>query len=123
MPPRHWIDSVAITSNQELIVSGFKFSGSVAHTLEVWNVETDQIICVFPGSFRCNFGRPHSVMTPDGKILVSGDGTDIKVWSLQTAEELCTLQGHENRVEYLAITPNGQTIVSYGEDGIRVWGL
>lgn len=91
MPPRHWIDSVAITSNQELIVSGFKFSGSVAHTLEVWNVETDQIICVFPGSFRCNFVRPHSVMTPDGKILVSGDDTDIKVWSLQTAEELRTL--------------------------------
>ncbi|MGB3204958.1 MAG: WD40 repeat domain-containing protein [Crinalium sp.] len=131
-PPRRWIDTVAFVNLTELIVSGCRFSGNEnrgndwkdLHT-EVWNILTDEVIYTFPKSPRRDSphppGEPRSVMMPDGKILVTGSDRDIVVWDLQQGKKLCTLQGHNSKVENLAIAPNGQTIASYAEDGICIW--
>ncbi|MEO8893947.1 MAG: hypothetical protein ABI417_20870, partial [Coleofasciculaceae cyanobacterium] len=52
-----------------------------------------------------------------------GDKT-IKVWHLQTGELLRTLEGHSYCVDSVAISPDGQTIVSGSREAtIKVWHL
>ncbi|PLZ57433.1 hypothetical protein CBP24_10530 [Fischerella thermalis WC439] len=56
-------------------------------------------------------------------MLASGsaDGT-IKLWNIQTKEEICTLTGHTDEVYSLAFSPDGQILASGSADGsIRIW--
>ncbi|MEG4227572.1 Ig-like domain-containing protein [Microcoleus sp. N9_B2] len=84
---------------------------------------------ILDGSFGSDlghdFGWYHTslAITPDGQRLVRGSGCDntIKIWNLNTGELLSTL---EACVYCVAITPDGQTLVSAGCDNtIKIWDL
>ncbi|CAD5982649.1 putative WD repeat-containing protein alr2800 [Planktothrix tepida] len=46
----------------------------------------------------------------------------IKLWEIETGEEICTLTGHTGIVYSVAISPDNQTIVSGSQDGtIKIW--
>ncbi|MEH2348808.1 MAG: hypothetical protein V7K55_12515 [Nostoc sp.] len=67
-------------------------------------------------------GMPHSAMTPDGSLLVVGNINEIEVWDLENRQQLCVLYGHKSRIDYLTISLDGKTIVSYAfNDSIKVW--
>jgi uncharacterized protein with WD repeat len=64
-------------------------------------------------------------ISPDGQTLVSG-GSDnlIKIWNLNTGEEIHTITGHSEPVYSVAISPDGQTLISSSDDNtIKVWNL
>jgi WD40 repeat protein len=73
-------------------------------------------------------------VTPDGRRAVSAsdDGT-LKVWDLESGKELRTLpagapaqkrRGHTDRVNGVAVTPDGRGAVSASDDGtLKVWDL
>jgi len=60
----------------------------------------------------------------DGKNIVSGSyDKSIKVWNLETGEEIKTLIG-DNKIACVAISNDGKYIISGGLDNrIRVWNL
>jgi WD40 repeat protein len=124
---KYWVDSFAITSTGEMLATGCKFkSNDRDHvSFEMWNLLTGQTIHSFPKIYRYQCIKPPwepgSVMTPDGKILVSGNDVDLEVWNGQTGEMICRLQGHEHRVRNLTMSQDGGKIASYGDDGIRIW--
>lgn len=62
---------------------------------------------------------------PRNATLVSGSLDDtIKVWHLQSGEELATLQGHPRGVNDVRISAKGQVLVSCGDDDtVKVWNL
>ncbi len=63
--------------------------------------------------------------TPDSGRLVSG-GYDrlIRIWNVDSGEELLTLAGHENRIRSLSICNGGAKIVSgSGDQTVRVWDV
>ncbi len=65
------------------------------------------------------------VISPDGKILVSG-GSDrtIKIWHLGSMHLRHNLPKGKTSVESLAISPDGQTLVSGSKGGtVKVWEL
>jgi len=63
-------------------------------------------------------------ISPDGEILVSGNGNAIKSWNLKTGTEMYTVTEHQNSVLSLAISLDGQYVVSGGNDSsIKVWKL
>ncbi|MBD2770559.1 serine/threonine-protein kinase [Iningainema tapete] len=63
-------------------------------------------------------------ISPDAKTIVSGNDNTIKLWSLVTGQEICTFNGHDSRINVLAISSNGQTLVSGSEDKtIKLWNL
>ncbi|NJM64017.1 MAG: hypothetical protein HC849_33975, partial [Oscillatoriales cyanobacterium RU_3_3] len=64
-------------------------------------------------------------ITPDGKraISASSDHT-LKVWQLETGEEICTLKGHLTYVNAVAVTPDGTKVISGSWDNtIKIWNL
>ena len=64
-------------------------------------------------------------VTPDGQFAISGsDDNTLKVWSLDTGEEVTTLKGHTDWVRSVAVTPDGQFAISGSYDNtLKVWSL
>ena len=64
-------------------------------------------------------------VTPDGRQIVSGsdDGT-VKIWDLETGNQVRTLTGHIDGVLSVAVTRDGRQIVSGSRDNtVNVWDL
>jgi WD40 repeat protein len=75
--------------------------------------------------------------SPDGTRLASGAGDElnpllggkpgeVKVWDVQTGQEVLDLQGHTARVNSVAFSPDGKRLASgagnYGKPGeVKVW--
>ena len=67
----------------------------------------------------------HRVLfSPDDTVLVIGriQSGGIELWDLTSGEKLTTLDGHTNRVQTLAFSPDGKTLVSAGGEGtVLLW--
>ena len=92
---------------------------SVSTDVRVWDLSSQrELIRIKPRStrfFGCSF-------SPDGRRLAVGalDGL-ITIWDLASRQEVATLKGHERRVIHVAFLSDGNTLVSVGEDQVRVW--
>jgi len=98
--------------------------------IKIWQLSTGQELRTLQGD-----GSITSLaISPDGQILASsgtvvhfmGGGNDntITIWDLSTGEELRTLTVDLNwSVNSVAISPDGQTLVSGGDDTITIWDL
>ncbi|MGB3513523.1 MAG: serine/threonine-protein kinase [Microcoleaceae cyanobacterium] len=64
-------------------------------------------------------------LTPDGQTLASASFGTIKIWNLKTGELRNNIKdAHRNKITSLAISPNGQILVSGSADKtIKVWDL
>jgi WD40 repeat protein len=122
------IDSVAISPDGQTLVSGSD------REIMIWDLSSGQKLRTLTG----HSGWVGSVaISPDGQILASGDtvmgsmgcsfDTTIKIWQLSTGEELRTLTVVDWWVNSLAISPDGQTLVSGGGGieaaTIMIWDL
>ncbi|MDB9429041.1 AAA family ATPase, partial [Microcystis aeruginosa CS-555/01A07] len=63
--------------------------------------------------------------SPDGKTLVSGsDDNTIKLWNVETGEEIRTLKGHDSYLSSVNFSPDGKTLVSGSDDNtIKLWNV
>lgn len=63
-------------------------------------------------------------ITPDGKRLATTSAdTTVRVWDLETGQNLHTLQGHQDPIFSIAITPDGGKVVTGSRLTARVWDL
>ena len=75
-------------------------------------------------------------ISPDGQIAASGSGPlrltltpdqydlSIRIWNVETGEEIQRLQGHQNVVDSVLFLPDGQRLLSAGWDGrILLWDI
>jgi WD40 repeat protein/tRNA A-37 threonylcarbamoyl transferase component Bud32 len=64
-------------------------------------------------------GRVTSVLAPDGKLLVSGDGFGgVTVADAATGRTLSRMASHERRVRAVALSPDSSVVASAGDDRI-----
>ncbi len=66
----------------------------------------------------------HSLaFSPDSKTLAAAGGADnvVKLWDVTTGKELTILTEHTKQVWGVAFSSDGQTLVTAGDDAVRLW--
>ncbi|KAK4743902.1 hypothetical protein SAY87_010214 [Trapa incisa] len=103
-----------------LLASG---GGTADRSICFWNTSTNsQLSRIDTGSQVCNL-----VWSKNVNELVSTHGysqNQINVWRYPSMSKLAALTGHTCRVLYLAVSPDGQTIVTgAGDETLRFWNV
>ena len=103
-----------------LLASG---GGTADRTIRFWNTLTNsQIDCIDTGSQVCNL-----IFSKNINEVVSTHGyslNQIIVWKYPSMEKVTALTGHSYRVLYLAMSPDGRTIVTgAGDETLRFWNV
>lgn len=103
-----------------LLASG---GGTADRCIRFWNTQTASALnCVDTGSQVCNLCWSKNI-----NELVSTHGysqNQIVVWRYSSMSKVATLTGHTLRVLYLAMSPDGQTIVTgAGDETLRFWNV
>jgi cell division cycle 20-like protein 1 (cofactor of APC complex) len=101
-----------------LLASG---GGTADRTIRFWNalsgtplnhIDTGSQVCNLAWSKNCN-----EIVSTHGYSL-----NQIALWKYPTMEKVATLTGHTYRVLYLAMSPDGSTIVTgAGDETLRFW--
>ena len=117
----------ALTGDGRVMVTG-----AADNTLKVWETATRRLL----RSLECHkppvddyygAGADAAVtsvaVARDGRIALSGgrDGA-ICVWDVAAGRLLRTIRAHKHGIEHLHLTPDGQTIISLGQDDDRDLG-
>src|SRR5437879_5830772 len=95
--------------------------------IKLWNLHSGALLRTFKG----HPGDDSRIaVSPDGRMLALGSSKNVvQVWDLHSGTLLRTLTGHTTRPRYgatpavVAISPDGQTLVSSGQDNTKVWNL
>ncbi|KAL3521116.1 hypothetical protein ACH5RR_019265 [Cinchona calisaya] len=103
-----------------LLASG---GGTADRCIRFWNTANgNQLNSVDTGSQVCNLAWSKNV-----NEIVSTHGysqNQIMVWKYPSMAKVATLTGHSLRVLYLALSPDGQTIVTgAGDETLRFWNV
>uniref|UniRef100_A0A8J7CXB3 WD40 repeat domain-containing protein n=2 Tax=Desmonostoc muscorum TaxID=1179 RepID=A0A8J7CXB3_DESMC len=111
---RERIKSIVITPDEQTLIST-----SFDNTIKFWNMQTGSEV----RTISEKTGVKAMLLTLDGQTLISGSGDNtIKFRNLKTRKIDRILKAETTA---LAITPDGKTLLSGGENGgrIRVWNL
>lgn len=85
---------------------------------QVWNLATNQVVYALPNPAQA------LAFNPAGTLLVTGDDEgQLYFWEALTGQPLHTLSAHRGPVLALTFSPDGRTLLSSGEDGMRVWSV
>ncbi|EEB05076.1 CDK inhibitor Srw1 [Schizosaccharomyces japonicus yFS275] len=103
-----------------LLASG---GGTADRTMKMWNARTGAFLrSTDTGSQVCNLAW--SRLTNE---VVSTHGfmeNEIALWDSQNLTKVGVLHGHTSRVQYLTMSPNGESIVTgSGDETLRFWKL
>ncbi len=87
--------------------------------MEVWDTRTGRERFTLTGHLQ---GVKALEFSPDGKLIVSGDGSDsLFLWEAATGRLRRTLR-HDGWSKYLAFSPDSKTLATSGlENGVRLW--
>jgi WD40 repeat protein len=100
--------------------SRYAISGSGNGTIHVWNIEQRQLL----RSFSNGSGVNGLAVDRSEQLLASAGDEDVIIWDLARGQQLHQLRGHSGLVKAVAITPNGDLVVSAGADHtIRIWDV
>jgi WD40 repeat protein len=108
------VESVAFSSDGKQIVSG-----SVDHTVRIWDSETgDVIVCN-----RHNFVVNAVAFSPKGRHIISGGFDGLRLWDSKNGALISTL-ARENWIFCVAFSPDGNQVASGSHSyEVQLWDL
>lgn len=65
--------------------------------------------------------KKKSIKLEDIKVATASDDGSIKLWQPFTANEICSITGHGDRIVSLATTPNNHFITSSMDTSVKLW--
>ena len=106
------VRSVVISPDGQTLVSGG------GKKIRIWNLHTGEMLRTLTDNSALSLA-----ISRDSQVLLSGNAAgEIKVWSLHSGELLHILTAHSGAIRSLAISSDGQIMVSGSETKIMVWG-
>ena len=115
------VKAIAWSPHQHtLLASG---GGTADRTIKFWNTGTGALVKeVDTGSQVCNLS-----WSKNSDEIISTHGysqNQIVIWKYPRMEQVVSLTGHTYRVLYLAMSPDGQTVVTgAGDETLRFWKI
>ena len=101
------------------------FSSSLDGTVRAWDLIRFRNFRTFTSTSRIQFSSV--AVDPSGEIVVAGslDNFDIQVWSVQTAQLLDQLSGHEGPISCLSfgLETNAKLASASWDKTVRVWDI
>jgi hypothetical protein len=121
IPPASWANQVAFSSDGKLLASG-----NDQGVVSVFDTERAEVIASFEGHEAAISAL---AFFPDARTLAVGSLGTIRLWDVPSRQEKITLSlrpetsaSEPAQVVDLAITPDGQTLISSQSDGtVRIW--
>ncbi|HWC90492.1 MAG TPA: hypothetical protein VG433_12580 [Pirellulales bacterium] len=115
------VDAVAYSPDGVLLAT------ACAQEVKLWNADDQKLIA----TLQCPPNVSNLIFTPDGKHLVGGTGTSdaslpavVVVWEVAGRQLVKTLSGHKGPITAIAISLDGQTILTSSWDtSIRLWDI
>ena len=124
---RHSVQSLAFSADGKQLASG-----SLDQTIRIWDTEKWKQLRVLKGHNRAVTSVAFS---PDGRILASGSGKNsyplypknsqtIRIWDVQSGEQIGALSGHHTNASAVAFAPDGQRLVSaHDNTTLLIWDV
>jgi serine/threonine protein kinase len=116
LPSQGWgISAIALSPNSPWLVSG-----SQDGLIQLWNLETEALLANLVQLYEPITG----LAIASGQTVWSSSGKSICQWDLRTDQLLRSLKGHAEGISAIALSPEGATLVSAGEDRlVKIWNL
>lgn len=115
---KNLVNSLAYTPDGKALLAG-----SLGAT-KIWDTSTGIEVGVLAGSASGNSSMSRS---PDGKFLVNASWSFnerplFHLWSLETGRGVRTYQGHENPINFVTFSPDGQRLLTASDDKtLKTW--
>ena len=107
------VQTVAFSPNNEVFASA-----GTHKEIHLWSATDHKLI----GTLNTEEYVETLAFHPDGRFLVAGVKARIRVWDMESQAELAPLEGSLGRVNTIAFSSDGNTLVgSAGHGVIRVW--
>lgn len=108
--------AVDISSSGQFLVCSSVLNNQIYR----WNINTKKLEHVFP---NCPNSRAIKI-SPSEDIVAVGCGQKVKLWNLNTGEQVSTLSEHSHYIVSLDFAPNGRILASGGADEIiKLWDI
>ncbi|UUO17784.1 WD40 repeat domain-containing protein [Dolichospermum heterosporum] len=113
--------SVTFSPDGKLLASG---AGGNDKTIKILQLAENKVKTL-TGHSDWFGGITSLAFSPDGKTLISGSqDKTIKLWNLETSQEIKTLSGHSDYICSVAYSPNGQIFASASKDKtVKLWSV
>ena len=108
--------AVAFAQDNERIITGMG-NGN----LNYWNIETEQIVAQNEGNLS-GFATSLRLSANQSQVVITNGEGLIRLRDVQLNQEIFTLIGHTGPIWDVQFSPDGQTILTGGEDNLaRLW--
>lgn len=123
---REWINALAFTPDGMSLATA-RHDGKVA----VWDVKAGNVCATLTGLPPGTETRSLAI-APDGKTLFGGvwgavgeskEYFEVKGWDLATGKEKSTWKGLDGWVWRLALSPDGKTLATADDKGVKLWDV
>ncbi|XP_015071049.1 U5 small nuclear ribonucleoprotein 40 kDa protein isoform X1 [Solanum pennellii] len=96
-------------------------SGSDDGTAKLWDMRQRGAIQTFPDKFQIT---AVSFSDASDKICTGGIDNDVKLWDLRRCEVTMTLQGHQDTITGMQLSPDGSYLLTNAMDcTLRIWDM
>jgi WD40 repeat protein len=117
-----WAASVAYSPDgTQLVTAGVDYDTGEG-TVIVWDATTGEQLSVLKGHPDVAWD---AVFSPDGSLIASGSGPDLRVWDAATGSEMLKLIHGDGVVFEVNFSPDGSRLASIADTvgTVRVWAL
>ena len=83
--------------------------------VKVWDATTGAEFLSIRGTGGC------AAVDPAGRLLATADDNVVTVRDATTGKEVFTCRGHSKPIEAIGFSPDGRSLASVGEDGVKTW--